>query len=268
MKVLDIYNKDDLDLITYNGELICDLMDRFFSKYPIEYRKNYDTNIETLEMYRVDEMVDSFDNAQYVPSSNVLTFKSFAALPHEFMHMASADRSNKRFAICRDGEYSLYENGLVEGMTEYLSCVLKNGEPDTYFFEYFVVSMLDSIDEIFRPFFIPSYDEFIKLFPKKIDIVSLMYSLDFYHNSIMNIDDRTDDYDIKRVSESVKNVIDSLINIEISMRRNIKDKRIYGDKFMDLISNNDLESILLDVCPEYKDYAYHEIKKKLFRRIR
>lgn len=268
MKVLDIYNKDNLDLITYNGELICDLMDNFFSKYPIEYRKNYDMNIETLEMFRVDEMVDSFDNAQYVPSSNVLTFKSFAALPHEFMHMASADRINRCFAFCRDGEYSLYENGLVEGMTEYLSCVLKNGEPDTYFFEYFVVSMLDKIDGIFKSFFIPSYNEFLKLFPNKRDIISLMYSLDFYHNAINTIDDNTSDYDINRISESVKNVIDSLIDIEFSIDKNIKDRRIYGDKFMDLMSNSDLESILLDVCPEYKDYAYHEIKKKLFRRIR
>ena len=49
MKVLDIYGKKDLWLITYNGKDIRKLMDKFFLKFPSEYRNNYDRNLETLE---------------------------------------------------------------------------------------------------------------------------------------------------------------------------------------------------------------------------
>jgi len=268
MKVLDIYGKEDFDLITYNGKLILDLMNSFFLKFPKSYREIYDKNLETLEIHFVDEMVDIADSAQYYPSSNVLMFKSFAAIPHEFMHLCSSDRVNKRFAFCRDGEFSLFENALVEGMTEYLSCVMKVGTPDTYFFEYFVASMLSDIDRIFEPFFIPSYSNFISLFSNKRDICSLMYSLDFYHDKIQVIDDNSSVNDINRISDSVKSTIDNLIDIELSFNEDKKDRKMYGDKFMDLISNSDIQLIVGDVCPEYIDYAFHEIKKKILRRKR
>lgn len=268
MKVLDVYYESDLDLISYQGKSIREMMDKFFLRFPESYRENYDRNMETLQMYRVDEMPDIQDSAQYFPSPNVLMFKSFTNLPHELMHLASSDRKNRRFAFCRDGEFSFIENGLVEGMTEFLSCVAKEGTPDCYLFEYFVVSMLSSIDGIFKPFFIPNYREFISLFPNEREICSLLYSLDYYHEGILLLDEDSKDVEIKRVGDSVKSTIDSLIDIELSFDRDRKDRKEYSDKFMSLISNDNLSALVGYVCPEYLDYAYHEVKKRLLRRNR
>lgn len=134
MKVLDIYSKKDLELIKYNGESISEMMNNFFLNFPGSYRKLYDKNLENLVIYRVDEMIDIYDNAQYFPDSNVLMFKTFDDLPHELMHMASSDGENKQFAFCNNGIYSLYEGGLIEGMTEFLSCIVRKSDPNTYFF--------------------------------------------------------------------------------------------------------------------------------------
>ena len=268
MKVLDVYEKKDLDLISFNGVEICKLVDEFFFRFPSLYRQNYDRNLESLEIHMVDEMPDDFDSAQYYPSSNVLLFKSFAAIPHELIHMASYDKISKRFAICRDGEYSLFENALVEGMTEYLSCLLKNGYPDTYFFEWFVVSMLDNIDGLFEPFFIPNYNKFISMFPDKRNICSLMYGLDFYHDKMKILDDDSSDILLDRIRDSVRSVVDCLIDIELSFKKGKNDRKIYGEKFMDLIVNPDVSAILGDIYPEYVDYSFCEIKKRMLGRKR
>lgn len=266
MKVLDVYYERDLDLISSYGKSIREMMDDFFLRFPKSYRENYDRNLDTLQMYRVDEMHDVKDSAQYYPSPNVLMFKSFINLPHELMHLASSDRKKQQFAFCRDGECSFIENALVEGMTEYLSCEAKEGTPDYYLFEYFVVSMLSSIDGIFKPFFIPDYHEFISLFPNERDICSLMYSLDFYQDGILLLDEDSNDVEVDRIGNSVKSTIDSLIDIELSFNRDRKERKIYSDKFMDLISDDDLSALIGYVCPEYLDYAYHEVKKRLLRR--
>lgn len=268
MKVLDVYSKEDLDLFTFGGRPIVELMDDFFLMFPKSYRENYDKNIETLEVYRVDEMYDPSDSAEYFPVSNVLMFKSFAAVSHEFMHMASSDRKNKLTGFNHAGEYSLIENALYEGMTEYLSCVAKDGLPNAYFFEYFVVSMLSDIDRIFEPYFIPSYKNFISLFPNKRDIISLMYSLEVYQNGINSLTDDSSEIEIARVDDAVKSTIDNMIDIELSFDKSNKDRKIYGEKFMDLIANPDIKSLVGDVSPEYLDYAYHEVKKRILGRKR
>jgi hypothetical protein len=108
MKVLDVYSKEDLDLITFDGQSVESMMNNFFSDFPSSYRENYDKNIETLEIYRVDEMIDPNDNAEYLPVSNVLMFKSFAAIPHEFMHMASCNRQENKTAFLHAGMSSLF----------------------------------------------------------------------------------------------------------------------------------------------------------------
>lgn len=268
MKVLDVYYESDLDLISCYGMSIRDMMDNFFSKFPSSYRENYDKNIATIQMYLVDEMRNVNDSAQYYPGPNVLMFESFVNLPHELMHLASSDRINKQFAFCRDGEFSFIEGALIEGMTEYLSCIAKESVPDYYLFECFVVSMLSSIDGIFKPFFIPNYREFISLFPNERDICSLLYSLDYYQDCILLLDDDVPNVEIDRIGNSVKSTIDSLIDIELSFNKDRRERKIYSDKFMDLISDSNLSSLVGYVCPEYLDYAYHEVKKRLLRRSR
>lgn len=266
MKVLDVYTKKDLDLITCGGKKLCVLMDEFFNRFPNEYRKNYDRNLETLEIQRVDEMPDDCDSAEYLPDANILLFKSYAALPHELMHVASSDLINRLNGICRCGIYSIYENGMIEGMSEFLSALALDGKPVTYFFECFAVSMISSIDGVFEPYFIPNYSKFISLFPNKKDILSLLYSLNFYHDKIQVINDDTSKDDIFRINDSVRSVIDSLIDIELSFNKNNKSNKVYSDKFMDLIVDKDIDFIVGDVYPDYVDYAYSQVKKRLLRR--
>lgn len=81
MKVLDVYSKKDLGLIIFNGVDIITFMDRFFSKFPNSYRENYDKNMGSLEIYRVDEMMDIDDFASYIPELNVLLFSLGDSLP-------------------------------------------------------------------------------------------------------------------------------------------------------------------------------------------
>lgn len=266
MKVLGIYGKKDLDRITYKDKAISLIMDEFFKRFPNSYRKNYDRNLKTLEIHRVDSMVDNLDNASYLPSPNILMVKKIFGIPHELMHMASSDRKKILFAFCRDGQYSLYEEGLVEGMTEYLACMATGDRPRAYYFECFVAEMLSTMDGIFEPYFIPNYNKFISLFPNKKDILSLMYGLDFYHENIKGIDDDTSDADLDRIANSIKDVIDSLIDIELSFNKSSKDRKLYSDKFMDLISDGNIDCVVGDVYPEYGDYAYYQLKKRLLRR--
>ena len=266
MKILDIYDKKDLDLITCGGKGIITMMNDFFSRFPSDYRRNFDRNLDMLDVFRVDEMPDECDSASFCPSSNILLFKSFSAVPHELMHMSSSDLINKKYAFCREGIYSLHENGLIEGMTEYLGCMASGSYPNTYFFEFFVVSMLSNIDNIFEPYFIPSYDKFISLFPNKKDILSLMYALDFYHDKIQGLDDKSSDKEIERISDVVRSVIDNLIDIELSFRKSAKERKMYRDKFMDLITDSNIDSVVGDVYDDYVDYAYHEVNKRVLRR--
>ena len=268
MKVLDVYSKEDLDLFTYNGQSVESMMNNFFSNFPSSYRENYDKNIETLDIYRVDEMIDPNDSADYFPFSNVLVFKSFAAIPHELMHMSSYDSVEGKTAFMHAGVSSLVENALYEGMTEYLSCIAKNGQPNTYFFEYFVISMLSDIGGIFEPYFIPNYKKFLSLFPNKRDIISLMYALENYQNRINILTDDSSELEIAMVDDCVKSVIDNLIDIELSFNKNKLERKIYADKFMGLIANPDLKSLVSDVSPEYLDYAHHEVKKRILGRKR
>lgn len=128
--------------------------------------------------------------------------------------------------------------------------------------------MLSDIDKVFESFFIPSYNNFVSLFPNKRDICSLMYSLDFYHNKINMINEDTGDMEISRIDRAVKDTIDSLIDIELSFNKSVVEEKRYADKFMSLITDDDIDMMVSDVCCDYKGYAYNEIKKRVLRRVR
>lgn len=160
------------------------------------------------------------------------------------MHMSSANLEKRLYAFCKAGERTLWENGLLEGMTEYLGCMAANITPNTYFFECFVVSMLSSIDNIFEPYFILSYDRLISLFSNRRDICSLMYGLDFYHDKSQTIDKNTNKEEINKMRRSIKGVINSLIDIELSFSGDIIKRKMYADKFMDLIMDYDVNAVL------------------------
>lgn len=273
MRVLDVYSKEGLDKLILEGKSLREIMDNFFMKFPKSYRENYDRNIETLEIWRVDDNIFSALNGEYMEYRNLLIFKNECSLVHELMHLSSYDSINDKTAFIKTNNQFLYENALVEGMTEYLAVMALKNKPVDYFFELFVVSMLSEIDNIFEYYFIPNADKFINLFPNKKDIISLMYSLNFYFEKIDELVDGKifeDDYDLEidRVGTSIINVIDSLIDIHMSFKYDDSANKIYADKFMDQISNDDLFSYLSDFNDKYLGYANREINERVLRRIR
>ena len=265
MKVLDVYSKKDLDILTCHGRKISEIMESFFSKFPKSYRVNYDRNLSNLMIWKVDEDYDDVETSQYIPTHNLITFENIDTIIHELIHMASANRLTGNMAFVKDMNDMLYECALVEGMTEYLSCMAIGNLPYNYYFEYFVISMLSSIDGIFEPFFIPNHDKFISLFKNRKDIYSLMYSLDYYHDNICDVDINSEN-DIVKLQNSVKSTIDTLIDIELSFDKTLKEKQEYADKFMTLISMDDIRAFIFDICPKYREYAFKEVKKRVLGR--
>lgn len=264
MKVLDIYSKKDLDMLTCDGRLIREIMDSHFMKFPDSYRENYDKNISGLEIWRVDETPDK-DAGIYLPKSNLLLFKKFSALPHELQHLASYDSKSKKMAFIKSFDFPLYEVALMEGFAEFLSAQSLGKEVEDSFFECFTVSMLSSIDGIFESFYIPNYEKFISLFPNKKDIYSLMYSLDYYRDTMDNLE-KCNEGDMVKLIQAIKDTIDTLIDIELSFKKGMRVGKTYGDKFMDEISSYDLSGFVGDVYSDYKDYAFHEIKRRVLGR--
>lgn len=273
MRVLDVYSKEGLDKLILDGKSLSEIMNNFFKKFPKSYRENYDRNIETLEIWRVDDNVFTNLNGEYMEYRNLIVFKNECSLVHELMHLSSFDSINDKTAFIKTNNLFLYETALVEGMTEYLAVMALKNKPVEYFLELFTVSMLSEIDNIFEHYFIPNADKFISLFPNKKDIISLMYSLNFYFEKIDDlvdgkICDEDYDFEIERIGVSILNVIDSLIDIHMSFKYDDRINKIYAEKFMDEISNDDLFSYLCDFNDKYLGYANREINERVLRRIR
>lgn len=271
MKVLDIYGKEDLEILTCNGVVINKIMDNFFKRFPSSYRENYDKNLEGIEIWKLDEHYDGFTAGEYFESYNVLLINRFSSIVHELMHVASCDFKTRISAFCRKKEGYLFEYALIEGMTEYLSALAHDSSPDDYLFETFTVSMLSNIEGIFEPYFIPSYDKFISLFPNKRDIISLMYSLNYYNNK--NVDytcgiiKGLSDIDRIKVEHSIKDVIDALIDIQVSMKMGMFNDKIYAEKFMDLLNCEVMDTYVGEYFEDYVDYSSEQINKRILRRI-
>jgi len=272
MKVVEIYSKKDLDILTCQGKVVSKVMDYFFSMFPSEYRGNYDRNLRGLEIWKVDEAQAGSVNGEYFESFNIMILRGFDSIIHELMHVASCDSKTKISAFKRMENVDFFENSLIEGMTEYLASIAMDNGPSDYFFETFAAAMLSNIDGILEPYFIPSHSKFMSLFPQKKHILSLMYALNYYATKLDEVMDKKieflDDNTKGRVEHSIRDVIDSLIDIQLSMKMSKKDNVIYGDKFMELITSDIMDDCLGIFSGDYMDYANEQINKRVLRRIR
>lgn len=272
MKVVEVYTKKDLDKLTCQGKIVSKVMDDFFEKFPSEYRKNYDKNLRCLEIWKIDEMHNDSDTGEYYELLNTMLLRDFGSFVHELMHVASRDNETGLSAFQRMKYANFCENALIEGMTEYLASFALESGPSDYFFETFTAAMLSNIDGIFEPYFIPSYDNFVNIFPNKKHILSIMYALTYYSFKIEEMDKgiNTDfDDNIRgRVEHSIKDVIDSLLDIQLSMKMGRSANREYSDKFMELITSDVMEDCLGMFSSDYMDYANEQINKRVLRRIR
>lgn len=271
MKVLNIYGKKDLEVLTCNGIVINKIMANFFKKFPKSYRENYDKNLESIEIWSLDEHHDGLTAGEYFEEYNILLIQRLSSIVHELMHVASCDFDTRISAFRLKKDSYLFENALLEGMTEYLSSLAHDSSPADYFFETFSVSMLSNIDNIFKPYFIPSYDKFISSFPQKRDIISLMYSLNYYSNKNIEytcgIVKEFSDMDRLKIENSIKDVIDTLIDIQISMKMGMYEDRIYAQKFMDLLNCEVMDTYVGEYFEDFVDYASERINKRILRRL-
>ena len=79
MKVVEIYSKKDLDVLTCQGKVVSKVMCDFFKKFPLEYRENYDKNLDTLEIWKVDEMHNGPDSGEYYELLNTMLLRDFGS---------------------------------------------------------------------------------------------------------------------------------------------------------------------------------------------
>lgn len=259
MKIIDVYDKNSGKILTCGGISIFKMFDDYFSTFPVEWRKNYDNNLKTVEIFRVDDM--PMDNSgEYDTENNRIRFINFSSLPHELVHMASYDSKNDKMAFAKN--VSDFETSLIEGMTEYIAMQIVSLEkPIAYHFPVFCISMLSEIEGLFEPYFVPSYQKFLKLFPNKKDILSLMYSLDYYNDNVYQDNPK---YELMKCS--IKDTIDSLIDIEFSIEKDSKKLKLYKEKFMDLLNDDSMETYLGDFFGDYIDYANCELNKRLIKK--
>lgn len=265
MKVLEIYDKNS-DLRYYNKNIFL-LMDEFFKTFPKEYSDNYYRNLETLKLFKVDSCYEKSEGGFYTPD-NMLFFCKKGSIVHELMHMASYLMGTDKIGFSIVNR-SFLEDGLQEGMTEYLAQkALKLDRARGYHFESFCVSMLDTIPNIFKPYFIPNKEEFISLFPNERDIYSLMYSLNYYNQEAVDYINsliKGIDPDIEEVilQKSIRDTLDTLIDIELSIEKDPRELEIYSEKYMDLLGDYMIDLIVGEIYPNYKNYANKQINKRI-----
>ena len=268
MKVYNVYDRNSN--ILDNGKNVFKTVEKYLSKFPMEYRKCYYDNIDTLELIKVDKLPDGSEAGTYNQDMNTIVFSKNYSLGHELMHMASTDLVNNQFAF----ESRMYiEDGLIEGMAEYHHMKAFDLRlPGAYSFEVFSVMMLEEIPDIFKSFFIPEEKGILKVCPNKKYMYGLLYSLDKYNELMldylshvyMNEEDIL--IDLNEARMAIRHVIDNLIGIELTIEKDDRKLSQYADKFMDLISSD----LICDIVPlfykNYKDYANKQIKKKIRER--
>ena len=269
MKKIKTYDKNSK--LYCNGKPLFEAMDNFFSKYPIECRRLYDKNLETLKIYRYDELDNGKTKGDYYAVKNIIRFAEFDALGHEIFHMAAINRekntdaANIRF---KDGGY--INGGLDEGITEYLNMqVFDFIVPHCYNYEVFVVRMLENIPNFFASYLCANHSKFIKLFPNKKDIYKLLFTLSCYQDIFSTFNDNHGHITANErndIIESIKQVINNLITIELSFGKERHELVEYSRKFMDLIGSYDLCSRLSYFYPEYYLYAEKQIKERILKR--
>ena len=268
MQIIEIYGKNS-DLRVHNKNLF-KTMEKYFSKYPAEYRKLYDRHLKTLQIFKCDRLDDEYTDGMYEEAANIIFFTKNKVLGHEVFHMASFDED--KCAAAFESDLGC-EGALLEGMTEY-SHMMAFGlkEPDSYQFEVFSAQMLDTIPNLFEPYFIPNHDKFISLFPNKKDIYNLMFSLVEYGEEEgkfwLHVDNGMEGRypGINLLRGNIRNTIDNLIKIELSFKKDNAALKEYGNKFMDIIGSGRICDELTELYPNYYDYAEKRIKERILKR--
>lgn len=158
MKVLQIYQgREQFLTLKSSDKSIFDMFEKYMMRrFPLEYMENYYKNLKTLKIFEVDQLLGlSLETGEYSVRNNTMYFSDVDSIPHELVHVASADMTKERIGFS-SADWEL-ERGLIEGMTEFISLDFMDYEMDeTYSFETFCAAMICENEKVFRPFFIPS----------------------------------------------------------------------------------------------------------------
>ena len=128
-------------------------VEKVLEKYPIEYRKNYYINKDSVT---VIEKQMELAGGTYDNEENIIEYSNTDALIHELFHMAFRDKDKVNKKVFEDEEI-YYSNGvsfkvnkemtkkghgITEGFCEYLCQKIKNKKST---FNYYFVDLLISI---------------------------------------------------------------------------------------------------------------------------
>ena len=165
------------------------LVEEVLSSFPLECRKNYYENKNSLKINIEDSISDKI-YGDYDHYKNIITLYRIEALPHELFHMAFRDGKKVNRKIYDDCDmvygngvsFSTYCNekkiimakGFTEGFAEYLSRKCSICEGKTY--QYYFVDLLVSI-----------YGEEIVEYPLRNDSVGFFADSRFLDISKINI---------------------------------------------------------------------------------
>jgi len=269
MKVIKVYDKNS-DIRCYNKNIF-KATEALLANFPREYSNCYYHNLESLELIQVDKFMEASLSGFYNPQANVIRFKDKSSLGHELFHMASNDLENGNYAFASKVGI---EDGLIEGMTEYFNMKAYGlPGPTAYPLEVFCVTMLEDIPDIFRSYFIPNNRTFINLFPNRRDIYSLFYSLDAYNEMYMDFletafSNGENNIDMNLLRDTIKDIFNSLVEIELSLEEDPRELKKYDYKFMEYIGGNKLAILERELYPKYYEYADKLIDKKIRKRIK
>ena len=98
-----------------------------------------------------------------------------------------------------------------------------------------------------------------------------MYSLNYYSNKNIEytcgVVSEFSDMDRLKVENSIKDVIDTLIDIQLSMKMSLYNNKRYAQKFMDLLNCEVMDTYVGEYFEDYVDYANMQVNKRILRRL-
>ena len=266
MQIIRIYDgKCDL---RWQNKNVFRTTERFLKKYPEEYKRLYDKNLQTLTLWRCDELLNKSLDGEYYLDSNIITYIANSALGHELFHVASYDSEKDQLAF--GGNLGIGE-GLLEGMTEYLFMKAFDLDgPGSYVLEVFAVAMLSDMPDLFKHFFIPDHNGFINIFPNRKEIYNLLLSVDSYNKEYLDLisgdKDREDSVDMNDFRKHIRQIFDNLISIELSVEKDSKKLKEFRNKFMDLLETPYIRYTINQFYPRYCAYAEKQLRERILKR--
>lgn len=259
MKIIDYYDKDSFDRLMCDDKNVILMMEDFFKTVPLEYRGEYDKNIDGLIVLKVDKIkTDDNDYSEdttgiYQNITNTILFTENDSLVHEFVHMSGFDSEKYVYPFM-----DVYAgNAFYEGMIEYLAKIICQKKDITgYFFEEFIAEMLVMIRrELVKQAFIYDKKEFFSLFKNKVALYNLLVNLNDFSNSqdgkINSFKDR------KMVREYIKSVIRNF-NVLINDEEDKQVVKNCKEAFLDEIKSREVGDMLFYYDKKYRSFIYQE----------